>query len=199
MEMMMELMHPRRLEKKANIRSNRPWSGMWPGLSQAAAIVRSDAERPRANQDWLSLIATDCRASRVLRLSWNRAAAPLARLPAWQAPKRDELINIISPVLTQQFGADTLVFGATSERIVSRRDDFYYDATGSPKDDAETAISLVQNKGMQSVRAEDFPLPDDAPFRVVKVFFPTLQGYFSMTESSRATGAGLITTTKIAA
>jgi hypothetical protein len=96
---------------------------------------------------------------------------PLARLPAWQAPKRDELINIISPVLTQQFGADTLVFGATSERIVSRRDDFYYDATGSPKDDAETAISLVQNKGIQSVRAADFPLPDDAPFRVVKVFF----------------------------
>ncbi len=45
-ETMMELMHPRRLEKKANIRSNRRWSGMWPNLSQAAAIVRSQAERP---------------------------------------------------------------------------------------------------------------------------------------------------------
>jgi hypothetical protein len=40
-------MHPRRLEKKANIRSNRRWSGMWPDLSQAAALVRSQAERPR--------------------------------------------------------------------------------------------------------------------------------------------------------
>ena len=58
MEMMMELMHPRRLEKKANIRSNRRWSGMWLGLSRAAAIVRSRAERRRANQGWLPLIVT---------------------------------------------------------------------------------------------------------------------------------------------
>jgi hypothetical protein len=38
MEMMIELMHPTRLEKKANIRNNRHWSGMWPDLSQAAAL-----------------------------------------------------------------------------------------------------------------------------------------------------------------
>jgi hypothetical protein len=58
METMMELKHPRRLEKKANIRSDRRWSDMWSGLSQAAAIVRSRAERRRANQGWLPLIAT---------------------------------------------------------------------------------------------------------------------------------------------
>jgi hypothetical protein len=58
METMMELKHPRRLEKKANIRSDRQWSDMWSGLSEAAAIVRSRAERRRANQCWLPLIAT---------------------------------------------------------------------------------------------------------------------------------------------
>lgn len=34
METMMEPMHPRRLEKKANIKGNRRWSEMWLGLSQ---------------------------------------------------------------------------------------------------------------------------------------------------------------------
>jgi hypothetical protein len=35
MEMMIELMHPTRLEKKANIRNNRPCSDMWLGSSRS--------------------------------------------------------------------------------------------------------------------------------------------------------------------
>ena len=59
----------------------------------------------------------------------------------------------------------------TSKPIATRRD--VDNATGSPKDDTEMAISLLQNKGIQRVPGGNFPLPDDA-FRVVKVLVPTL-------------------------
>jgi hypothetical protein len=45
METMMEPMHPRRLEKKANIRSNRRWGSIWPDPFQEAMTIRSHVKR----------------------------------------------------------------------------------------------------------------------------------------------------------
>jgi ribosomal protein S12 methylthiotransferase accessory factor YcaO len=51
---------------------------------------------------------------------------------------------------------------------------------GSAKEDIEKAIAMLESKGVNSVLVADEILPEDAPFRVVRVLVPTLEGYFSM-------------------
>jgi hypothetical protein len=49
-----------------------------------------------------------------------------------------------------------------------------------------------KNQGTPSPLIADFPVPENAPFRVVEVLVPTLEGFFPCTGSNLEIGADLI-------
>jgi len=61
-----------------------------------------------------------------------------------------------------------------------------------PEGDSNVAVSLQQKSGYPSPLIADFPVPENAPFRVVEVLVPTLEGYFPCTGSNLEIGADLI-------
>jgi hypothetical protein len=61
-----------------------------------------------------------------------------------------------------------------------------------PEGDSNVAVSLQQKSGYPSPLIADFPVPENAPFRVVEVLVPTLEGYLPCTGSNLEIGADLI-------
>jgi hypothetical protein len=61
-----------------------------------------------------------------------------------------------------------------------------------PEGDSNVAVHLQQNQGIPSPLIADFPVPENAPFRVVKVLVLTSKATFQCMGSNLGTDADLI-------